>query len=114
MSEMAPSAVTIEQLRGSSRRRRRERVIRSLFLGSAALALVVNAAILASLLDGAVDFLSKLGEGPGFGSLLSSHGWFPRRGFFDVRTITVGTLMISLVAMVVATPLGLGAAMYLS
>ncbi|MDQ4006053.1 MAG: ABC transporter permease subunit [Actinomycetota bacterium] len=89
-------------------------MIRALFLGSAALALVVNAAIVVSLLDGAVDFLSKLGDGPGFGSLVSSHGWFPRRGFFDVRTIFVGTVMISLVAMVVATPLGLGAAMYLS
>jgi phosphate transport system permease protein len=41
-------------------------------------------------------------------------GWFPRRGNFDIRTVFVGTLLVAGIAMLVATPLGLGAAMYLS
>ncbi|HEX5578666.1 MAG TPA: phosphate ABC transporter permease subunit PstC, partial [Candidatus Limnocylindria bacterium] len=45
---------------------------------------------------------------------LWTDGWFPRRGLFDIKTIVVGTLVISAVAMVVATPLGLGAGIYLS
>lgn len=45
---------------------------------------------------------------------LSSAGWFPRRGMFDIRTIVTGTLLVTLIAMLVAIPLGLGAAVYLS
>ena len=47
-------------------------------------------------------------------SLLVSDGWFPRRGRFDLATLIAGTLTITAVGMVVATPLGLGAAIYLS
>jgi phosphate transport system permease protein len=46
--------------------------------------------------------------------LWNDTGWFPRRGLFDIKTIFMGTVLISLIAMVVATPLGLGAALYLS
>jgi phosphate transport system permease protein len=45
---------------------------------------------------------------------LWSIGWFPRRGLFDVKTLVVGTLIVSAIAMMVAVPLGLGAAIYLS
>ncbi|NQV06961.1 phosphate ABC transporter permease subunit PstC, partial [bacterium] len=41
-------------------------------------------------------------------------GWFPRRGLYDLKTVVSGTLLIAGVAMVVATPIGLGAAIYLS
>jgi phosphate transport system permease protein len=101
-------------LRGSSRRRRREALIRRLFLAAAVLAVVINVAILLSLFDGTVDFFRELTRGPGFGSLWNSTGWFPRRNLFDVKTIFVGTVLISAVAMLVATPIGLGSAMYLS
>ena len=90
-------------------------MIRAVFLGAAALSVVINVAILLSLLDGTVDFLGKLSnEEGGLGALFSSHGWFPRRGYFDVRTIFVGTMLIAVIAMLVATPLGLGSALYLS
>jgi phosphate transport system permease protein len=107
-------SLTIEALRGSARRRRREGLIRRVFLVAAALAIVINIAILLSLLDGTVDFFRELLDGPGIGSLWNSTGWFPRRNLFDVKTILVGTLMISAIAMLVAAPLGLGAALYLS
>jgi len=111
---VATDTLTLQDLRGSARRRRRERVIRGIFLGAASFALIVNAGILLSLFDGTVDFLGKLSADGNLSSLLSPTGWFPRRGAFDVRTIFVGTMLIALVAMVVATPLGLGAALYLS
>lgn len=111
---MAAEIPTLDHLRGSPSRRRRESVIRALFLGAAALSLLINAAILLSLFDGTVDFVSKLSDGEGLGALFSPHGWFPRRGYFDIRTIFLGTMLIALIAMVVATPLGLGAALYLS
>lgn len=75
---------------------------------------MINAAILLSLLDGTVRFLQELLNGPGLGSLENPTGWFPRRNLFDVKTIFVGTVIISMIAMLVAAPLGLGAALYLS
>jgi phosphate transport system permease protein len=48
-----------------------------------------------------------------FGDLFNG-GWFPRAGEFNMLVIITGTLVITVIAMLVATPLGLGAAMYLS
>jgi phosphate transport system permease protein len=45
---------------------------------------------------------------------LVTDGWFPRRGMYDIATIVAGTLVISAIAMAVAAPLGIGAAVYLS
>lgn len=47
-------------------------------------------------------------------SLLKGRGWFPRRGEFDVGTLLVGTLWVTGIAMLVAVPVGLGVAFYLS
>jgi phosphate transport system permease protein len=108
------AVVGLEDLRGDVRRRRRETRIRRLFLGAAVVAIVINAAIVLSLVDGVADFFRELLEGPGLGSLWNDTGWFPRRNLFDVKTVFIGTVLISLIAMLVAAPLGLGAAMYLS
>jgi phosphate transport system permease protein len=48
------------------------------------------------------------------GTEITQVGWFPRRGLFDIGTIIVGTFVVVLIAMAVAVPLGLGAAVYLS
>jgi phosphate transport system permease protein len=108
------AAVGIAELQGNARRRRRESRIRRAFLAAAATAIVINVAILLSLFDGVVDFFRELVEGPGLGVLWNDTGWFPRRNLFDIKTVFVGTVMISVIAMLVAAPLGLGAAMYLS
>lgn len=47
-------------------------------------------------------------------SLLTEIGWFPRRNKFDLATLFVGTLWITGIAMLVAGPIGLGVAIYLS
>lgn len=101
--------VSIAALGGDPKRHRRERSWRGLFFAAAALSIVISVAIVASLAGGAIDFLSRVELGS-----LWSDGWFPRRNMFDVRTIVAGSLVITVIAMVVATPLGLGAALYLS
>jgi phosphate transport system permease protein len=101
--------VTVDALRGNARRIRRERAMRGLFFAAASLSVVITVAIILSLAGGAIDFLSKVEL-----STLWSDGWFPRRNLFDIKTIFVGTLMVSVIAMFVAAPLGLGAALYLS
>jgi phosphate transport system permease protein len=101
--------LTVADLRGKSSRRRKEAIIRGALFVAGALAVVINALILVSLFEKTVEFLTAVDL-----STLWTSGWFPRRGLFDIKTIVAGTLIVSLVAMVVATPLGLGAAMYLS
>jgi phosphate transport system permease protein len=95
-------------------RRKRETVIRRIFLGAAGLSVVINAAILTTLVVGSVEFIGELTEEAGLSSLVSDVGWFPRRNDFDIRTILTGTLLVAGVAMLVAAPLGLAAAVYLS
>lgn len=84
-------------------------MMRGVFFSAALLAVVISVAIVVSLAGGALDFLRKVDLGT-----LWSRGWFPRRNLFDIKTIFVGTLMVSAIAMLVAAPLGLGAALYLS
>ena len=99
----------LDDLSGNKARHRRESIVRGLFRTAAAASIVISVAIVASLVGKAYGFISQVDL-----SALWSSGWFPRRGQFDVKTIITGTLIISLIAMVVATPLGLGAALYLS
>ena len=101
--------ITAEVLRGNPSRLRRERLMRGLFFSAALVSVLISIGIVLSLLGGAIDFLRKVDL-----STLWSDGWFPRNNLFDVRTILAGTLIVAFVAMIVAAPLGLGAALYLS
>ena len=101
--------LTPADLQTSSRRRRRELVVRLALFGAAALSVVVSVGIVASLSGHAVAFFGEVDK-----SALLSDGWFPRRGLYDVRTILAGTLVISVIAMLIATPLGVASAIYLS
>ncbi|MDJ0924842.1 MAG: phosphate ABC transporter permease subunit PstC [Acidimicrobiia bacterium] len=96
-------------LSGDPKRKRRERRVRVVFQAAAVFSVLVSAAIVLSLIGKALGFLLEIDL-----SQLWADGWFPRRGRFDLRTIIWHTLVVSAIAMVVATPLGLGAAMYLS
>lgn len=96
-------------LSGSRRRHRKERAVRGVFLVAASTSLVVSGLIVVALFREAWTFLAEVDL-----SALSAAGWFPRRGLYDVRTLFVGSLITTGIAMVVATPLGLGAAAYLA
>ncbi|MGH8926946.1 MAG: hypothetical protein ACRDWH_01245, partial [Acidimicrobiia bacterium] len=115
-ARISPELAAIEiDLTGDRRRHRREALVRSVFRTGAIFSVVVAAAIILSLIGEAVGFLRGIAADPeaGLGSLLAD-GWFPRRNRFDLRTILWHTTMVSIIAMVVATPLGLGASIYLS
>ena len=96
-------------LTGDPRRHRRERWIRRAFLAAACSSIAVSIAIVLSLTGEALSFLRSIDL-----SSLWSSGWFPRRGQFDLRTLFVGSLIVTGVAMLIAAPLGLGAAIFLS
>jgi phosphate transport system permease protein len=83
--------------------------VRAIFQAAAVFSVLVSAAIVFSLFGKAVGFILEIDL-----AQLWADGWFPRRGRFDLRTIMWHTAVVSVIAMVVATPLGLGAAMYLS
>jgi phosphate transport system permease protein len=104
-----PPAITLELMRGSRRRHRKERLVRLLFLSAATLGLVISLAIVLALVEQAIRWLFDIDLG-----WLWAEGWFPRADEFDLLTILSGTVMIAVIAMFVAAPLGLGAAAYLS
>lgn len=106
---MTAARLAATDLQISAGRRRREGLVRLFFLAAAALSIVISLAIVLSLAGNALTFFVNVDK-----SALWTDGWFPRRGLFDIKTIVAGTLVISLTAMVVATPLGLGAGIYLS
>jgi phosphate transport system permease protein len=96
-------------LEGSPARRRREALIRSGFLFAAGISVIISAAIILSLAGEALSFVTQVDL-----SQLFTDGWFPRRDQFDIGTIVTGTLIVAGIGMVVATPLGIGAAIYLA
>ncbi len=108
---MPEAVIRAADLRISARRRRKESAVHHFLLGAASFSVVITILIVASLVGEAWSFLS----GPDFewGSL-TEIGWFPRRGNFDVGTLLVGSLLVTVIAMAVAWPLGVGAAIYLS
>jgi phosphate transport system permease protein len=96
-------------LEGSARRRRKETAISAGFLSAAAISVVISAAIILSLAGEALNFVRQVDLGQ-----LLADGWFPRRDMFDIPTLLVGTLIVAGIGMAVATPLGIGAAIYLA
>ncbi|MGI9051759.1 MAG: phosphate ABC transporter permease subunit PstC [Ilumatobacteraceae bacterium] len=103
--------LTVQDLRGNAKQRNRERTMRVVFLAAAGVSIVVSLLILFSLVRGTVNFFSLIDWDFG---LLSDTGWFPRRERFDLRTLVVGSVIMGVVAMLVAVPFGLGTAIYLS
>jgi phosphate transport system permease protein len=101
--------LTPADLRGSSGRRRRELAVRLAFLAAASLSIVISFLIILSLVGEAFRFITQVDL-----ALLGERGWFPRRDLYGIQTIVAGTLLVAGIGMLVAAPLGLGAAIYLS
>lgn len=97
-------------LAGDPARRRRERRIGAVFRAAAITSILISALIVLSLTGKALAFVTAVDPAV----LWHPSGWFPRRGAFDLRTIVVCTFIIAGIAMAVAAPLGLGAAIYLA
>lgn len=104
---MAPDAASL--LAGTPDRRRRERRIELLLRVAASISLVVSLLIVLTLVREATVFLRSIEL-----SQLVGDAWRPSQGQFDLRTIVIASVIIAGLAMVVAVPLGVGAAVYLS
>lgn len=77
--------------------------------------MLVSGLILFVLVRGTIDFFSSVDWN--FGILVDDSvapGWFPRRERFDILTLLLGSVLMGVTAMIVAVPLGLGTAVYLS
>ena len=101
--------VTLEALSGSRDRRDRESAVRMIMLVTALASVIISGLIILSLIRDALTFMIHIE----WASVWSS-GWFPRRGFYDIKTLIVSTGLVVGVSTLIATPVGLGAAVYLS
>jgi phosphate transport system permease protein len=106
MTTMTPA---ISRLRGAPQRRRNEGIVKAVLFAAAALSVLISAGIVLSLIFEALTFITSIDL-----SRLFDEGWFPRRGMFSLPTVIAGTLIITIVAMVIAAPVGLFSAIYLS
>jgi phosphate transport system permease protein len=103
-------AITLEDLRGDRRRVRRERLVRVALTAAAATSILISALIVFSLARETWTFVTEVE----WATVLTSDGWFPRRGEYNILTLLVGSAIVTTVAMVIAAPVGLGSAIYLS
>lgn len=107
---MSDTMFTIESLSTPSSRRTREGAVRVVVFSAALVSVLISALIMWSLLHEAWTFITEIDWATTWGEV----GWFPRRGIYDIPTLLVATAWVTVIAMVVATPIGLGAAIYLS
>jgi phosphate transport system permease protein len=107
---MAGGEFTVADLAGSARRNRVEKLAGVLFGSAASISLVISAAILGVLLVKGLGFLF----GIEWSQLFSSAGWYPRSNRFDLITLFLGSLWVTAIALIVATPLGVGSAVFMS
>lgn len=103
------ATVTMTDLRGNPRRLRKEAAIRWVLFGAALFSVVISALIVFSLVRETWTFVTQVEW-----ATVWSDGWFPRRGQYDIKTLIVGSLIVSIVGMALAVPVGLASAIYLS
>jgi phosphate transport system permease protein len=108
--QVPPPVSTLADLAGDRRRMRTERVVHTVLTAAALVSILISAAIVWSLARETWTFVTEVA----WDTVLFSSGWFPRQGVYDVRTILVGSLWVTVIAMAVAVPVGLGSAIYLS
>jgi phosphate transport system permease protein len=106
---MATATIPPMDLSGDPRRHRRERFMGGLFFAAAGVSLLVSAGILIALFSNGWDFIVNVEWSRVFGD-----AWNPRQNDYSITTLLAGSFIVTGVAMVVAVPLGLGAAVYLS
>jgi phosphate transport system permease protein len=97
---------------GMARRRWGEDLIKALLILAALISVLTTTGIVIALLRETIDFFGEVGVW----EFLSGGKWTPlfEPPSFGVRPLIVGTFLITGIALLVAAPLGLGAAIYLS
>jgi len=82
---------------------------RLMALGAAITVLLIFAGVIASLVIGAMPAFKAFGF-----SFITVEAWRPTRDYFGALASIYGTLITSLIAMLIAVPVGLFAAIYLA
>ncbi|MBW3641479.1 MAG: phosphate ABC transporter permease subunit PstC [Actinobacteria bacterium] len=97
---------------GATKARYGEKVVFAALFGCAALSVVITAAIVVSLLRPTVEFFAEVGVV----EFLTGKVWAPlfATPSFGVLPLVTATLLITAIALSVALPIGLAAAIYLS
>ncbi len=80
-----------------------------MLMGASILSVLISAGIVLSLIFQAVQFVTSIELGQ-----LFDDGWFPRRGMFSIPTVLAGSLLVTVIAMALAAPIGLASAIYLA
>ena len=107
-----PPVVTLLPSGAMRRRLAAERAVRSVLAVLSGLTVVASVLIIVALVRPALDFFADVP----FGDFISGSQWTPlfKPPSFGVWSIVVGSLWVAAIALVVAIPLGLGAAFWLS
>ncbi len=106
MTAAAPSGT---RLRGTRARRRNERAVKAVLVAASTVSVLISAGIVLSLVFEAARFLGRIEL-----AQLFADGWFPRRGMYSIPTVLAGSLLVTVIAMALAAPIGLASAIYLS
>jgi phosphate transport system permease protein len=113
---VSPPAVVVEQQRALALPRKKvrwgEQLVHVILFLAAAVSVLTTVGIVVSLILPAIDFFREISPW----EFLTGTTWTPLflEGEFGVLPLVVGTIMISLLSALVAFPLGLGVAIYLS
>jgi phosphate transport system permease protein len=103
------ASITIEDLRGSPGRQRKEAVVKALLFSAAALSVLVSAGIVVALVGKAWAFFGDIEIASLWGD-----NWAPRSDDFSLKALLAATLLVTGIGMLIAAPIGLGSAIYLS
>ncbi|MFD4582320.1 phosphate ABC transporter permease subunit PstC [Streptomyces sp. NPDC058434] len=89
-----------------------ETAIKVLLVAASLVSVLTTIGIVIALIPPAADFFGKVN----FGAFITGTDWAPlfKPPHFGVIPLVTGTLMVTLIALLVSVPLGLGAAVYLS
>jgi len=87
-----------------------ETVIKAVLFMAAMISIVTTVGIIITLIRPSLDFLGEVS----LVTFLTGTEWAPRSGEFGAIPLVKATFLITLISLVVAVPVGLGAAMYLS
>ncbi len=112
MSKGTAALVAPPPLAGTSRQRRRisgDRIFRAIAYGAAGLILVIAGIFIIALFIPALPAITRFGLG-----FFVSQTWDPVRSQFGALPAIYGTLVTSAIALVIAFPVGLGAALFLA
>ncbi|MEE8186562.1 MAG: phosphate ABC transporter permease subunit PstC [Nitrososphaerales archaeon] len=101
-----------QKLRRKPKERLHERIIRQLLFLSAALSVFTMLAILGTLLFQALSFFQEVS----IIEFLTETRWTPlfQPQYFGILPLITGTLLVAAIALLVAVPIGLGTAIFLS